>query len=340
MMLTLIDNLENGGKLSRAEAEAAMEELLTGEVPDEEIMRLLRAMRSRDYSIAEIVGFATVMRRHAQPIFPGGLRAPAMLVDTCGTGGDGSNTFNISTATAFVVAATGAAVAKHGNRAISSRCGSKEVLEALGARVEIPLARMGAAICEVGFGFLFAPAAHTAMRHVMAARRQLAGRTIFNLLGPLTNPAGASAQIVGVFSESVVELEARALAELGAHRAFVVHGMDGLDEISISGETRVAEIRDGLVTVFSVAPEDFGVERAPLEPLRGGDAQTNAAIIGRIFDGEPGARRNIVLANASAALVAAARAADFREGAALAAKVIDSGAARGKLAEFVAFTNC
>lgn len=339
MIRTLIEKLEQGGQLTREQAEATMEELLSGQVPDDDIVRLLSAMRARDYSIAELVGFATVMRRHAQPVFSGPWRAPATLVDTCGTGGDGSNTFNISTAAAFVVAAAGAAVAKHGNRAISSKCGSKEVLEALGARIEIPLARMGAAISEVGFGFLFAPAAHTAMRHVMTARRQLGGRTIFNLLGPLTNPAGASAQVLGVFSAGVVELEARVLAELGVGHAFVVHGMDGLDEISLSGETQIAEVRDGNVRLLRVVPEDFGLERAPLETLRGGDAQTNAAVIRRIFDGEPGPPRDIVLANAAAALVAAGLAADFREGASRAAKLIDSGGARGKLAEFVTFTN-
>lgn len=339
MIRTLIEKLKRGAQLTRQEAESTMEELLSGQVPDDDIVGLLSAMRARDYSVPELVGFATVMRRHVQPVFSGALRPPAPLLDTCGTGGDGLNTFNISTAAAFLVAASGAAVAKHGNRAISSKCGSKEVLEALGARVEIPLERMGVAICDVGFGFLFAPAAHTAMRHVMEARRQLGGRTIFNLLGPLTNPAGASAQVLGVFSSDVVELEARALAELGIGHAFVVHGMDGLDEISLSGETQIAEIRDREVNLYRVLPEDFGLERVSLETLRGGDAQTNATIIRRIFDSEPGPTRDIVLANASAALVAAGLAANFREGVNRAAKSIDSGAARVKLAEFVAFTN-
>jgi anthranilate phosphoribosyltransferase len=339
MIQTLIQNLENGGRLTREDAETCMEELLAGRVPDGEIVRLLGAMRARDYSIPELVGFATVMRQHALPVFSETSPAPANLVDTCGTGGDGSNTFNISTAAAFLAAAAGAAVAKHGNRAISSKCGSKEVLEALGARVEIPLPRMGAAICEVGFGFLFAPAAHAATRHVMAARRQLGGRTIFNLLGPLTNPAGATIQVVGVFSGNVIELQARALAELGVRRAFVVHGIDGLDEISISGETQIAEVRDGQVRIGRVAPEDFGLKRAPLESLCGGDATANAAIIRSIFDGKPGPPRDIVIANASATLVAAGLALDFREGASRAAKLIDSGDARAKLAAFVAFTN-
>lgn len=339
MIHELIEKLESGAHLTRPEAESATEELLSGRVLDDDIVRLLGAMRTRDYGIDELVGFASVMRRHAQPIFCGARRAPPMLVDTCGTGGDGLDTFNISTAAAFVVAAAGASVAKHGNRAISSKCGSKEVLEALGARTEIPLEKMGAAICEVGFGFLFAPVAHTAMKHVMAARRHLGGRTIFNLLGPLTNPAGASFQVVGVFSPSLLNLEARALAKLGVARAFVVYGMDGLDEVSLSAETQVAEVRDGNVHLFRVAPEDFGVDRAPLESLRGGDAQTNAAIIRNIFDGQPGPPRNIVIVNAAAALFASGVAADFRSGASLAAKLIDSGAARDKLAAFVKFTN-
>lgn len=339
MIGILIEKLEGGRQLTLQEAEAAMEELLTGAVPDGDIVRMLTAMRAREYSVDEIVGFASVMRRHAKPVFSNTWRAPSNLVDTCGTGGDGLNTFNISTAASFLVAASGAAVAKHGNRAISSKCGSKEVLEALGARTEIPLERMGAAICEVGFGFLFAPAAHTAMRHVMAARRQLKGPTIFNLLGPLTNPAGASAQLIGVFSPKIVEFEARALAELGVRNAFVVHGLDGLDEISISGETLVAEIRNGAVRLYSVMPEDFGLNRAPVEALLGGDARTNASMIQRIFNGELGAPRDIVIANAAAGLVVAGQAGDLREGARLAAKLIDSGEARGKLARFVAFTN-
>src|ERR1700682_46831 len=339
MISTLIEHLERGARLTRDEAEATMEELLLGRVPHDDIVHLLIAMRSRDYVIDEVVGFATAMRRHAQPIFSSTWPAPATLVDTCGTGGDGLNTFNISTAAAFAVAAAGAAVAKHGNRAISSKCGSKEVLEALGARTEIPLERVGASICEVGFGFLFAPAVHTAMKHVMAARRQLGGRTIFNLLGPLTNPAGASAQVLGVFSAELVELEARALVALGVAHAFVVHGMEGLDEISLCGETQIAEVRDGNVRLFRIVPEDFGLERAPLEALRGGNAETNAAMIRQIFNGQPGPPRHIVLVNAAAALVAAGLVGDFREGASCAAKLIDSGAAHAKLAEFVSFTN-
>lgn len=339
MLAEAIEKAERLKGLTRAEAEAVAEELLSGRVETQEIVRLLAAMRARDSTVDEVVGFATVMRRHAQPVFTEGLRAPEMLVDTCGTGGDGSDTFNISTAAAFVVAGAGARVAKHGTRSVSSRCGSADVLEALGAQIQVPFARMASAIHEVGIGFLFALTAHTAMRYAMPARKQLGGRTIFNLLGPLTNPAGASAQVLGVFSADVVELEARALAELGTRRAFVVHGEGGLDEISLSGETKIAEVREGSVRVSRVVPEDFGVGRAPMQALRGGNPPENAVAMQQILEGETGARRDVVLINAAAALVAAGIVEDFREGVALAGRTIDSGAARDKLAEFVSFTN-
>ncbi len=246
--------------LSRAQAEAAMEEILAGRATDAQIAALLTGLRMKGETVDELVGFATAMRRHATPIFAGHSRiADEALVDTCGTGGDASGTFNVSTAAAFVVAGAGVRVAKHGNRSISSRCGSADVLEHLGVRIDLPPERVAAAIEEIGIGFLFAPAVHAATRHAMTARRELKMRTVFNLLGPLTNPAGASAQVVGVYDESYTELLARALGELGVKRAFVVHGADGLDEISISGETYVAELRDGVVRSFTVTPEDFGL---------------------------------------------------------------------------------
>ncbi len=339
MLRRIIERVEAGAKLSRAEAEAAMEELLAGRAQHEEIVGLLAALRARPYTVEELVGFAARMRRHAERVFREGETPPDRLVDTCGTGGDASGTFNISTAAAMVAAAAGARVAKHGNRSVSSRSGSADVLEALGVRIDLPLERAGAAIHEIGIGFLFAPAAHLAMRHAMPARRELGGRTVFNLLGPLTNPAGARAQVLGVFAADCAELMAQALAELGAERAFVVHGAGGLDEISLAGETIVAEVRGGNVTRYTVTPEEFDVARAPLEALRGGDAAENAALIRRIFAGEPGAARDVVLVNAAAALVAAGVAEDFRQGTRLAAETIDSGAARDKLAAFVAFTN-
>ncbi|MGA8367156.1 MAG: anthranilate phosphoribosyltransferase [Candidatus Acidiferrales bacterium] len=330
--------------LSRVEAEAAMEEILCGRSSDAQIAGLLTALRMKGETVDELVGFATAMRRHAAPIFTANhLPAGEPLVDTCGTGGDASGTFNVSTAAAFVVAGAGVRVAKHGNRSISSRCGSADVLELLGVRIDLAPERVGRAIEEIGIGFLFAPAMHLATRYAMPARRELRMRTVFNLLGPLTNPAGASAQVVGVYESSLTELLARSLGELGVRRAFVVHGADGLDEISIAGETYIAELRDGVVRSYTVAPEDFGLRRAPLETIRGGDAAHNAKIIHKILGRtmlyhDYGPHREIVLANAAAALVAAGRARDFLDGVRLAAESIDSGAARERLEALVAFS--
>jgi anthranilate phosphoribosyltransferase len=330
--------------LTRAEAEAAMQQILCGQASDAQIASFLTALRMKGETVDELVGFATAMRRHATPNFSTLRLAPGeALVDTAGTGGDARGTFNISTAAAFVIAGAGVRVAKHGNRSFSSRCGSADVLEELGVRMDLTPERVVRAIEEIGIGFLYAPAMHTAMRHAMTARRELKVRTVFNLLGPLTNPAGASAQIVGVFDASFTELLAQALGELGARRAFVVHGADGLDEISISDETHIAELRGGTVRSYRLAPEDFGLSRAPLESLRGDDAKHNAQIIKQVlgYRDEPhehGPHRDIVLANSSAALVAAGRAADFLEGVRLAAESIDSGAARERLEALVAFT--
>ena len=239
-------------------------------------------LRAKGETVGELVGFARAMRRHATPIFADGSRPDELLVDTCGTGGDSSGTFNISTAAAFVAAGAGVRVAKHGNRSISSKCGSADVLEALGVSLDVPPERVGAAIREIGIGFLYAPAMHTAMRHAMPARRRL-GRTAFNLLGPLTNPAGARAQVAGVFSDKVVEKVALVLSELDVERAFVVHGAGGLDEISLAGETTVGDVHHDVVRIYQVTPEDFGLERAPLDAISGGDAAHNAASSARFF---------------------------------------------------------
>jgi anthranilate phosphoribosyltransferase len=338
MMPSLIRKLELGVDLSRQESESAMEEILSGRSDEESIVALLAALRAKGETVGELVGFARAMRRHVIPVFPDGTRPNELLVDTCGTGGDSSGTFNISTAAAFVAAGAGVRVAKHGNRSISSKCGSADVLEALGVRLDIPPERVGASIREIGIGFLFAPALHTAMRHAMPARRRL-GRTAFNLLGPLTNPAGARAQIAGVFSDKVVEKVALVLSELDVERAFVVHGAGGLDEISLAGETAVGDVRAGTMRIYQVTPEDFGLERAPLEAIAGGDAAGNAEIVRGVLAGEKGPRRDIVVANASAAIVASGRAADFLEGAQLAAASIDSGAARQKLEALITFTH-
>jgi anthranilate phosphoribosyltransferase len=338
VILNALEIVSSGRNLSRGEADAAMEEILCGRATDEQIKELLAALRTKGETVEELVGLATAMRRHAAPVFANG-RAVTLtgLVDTCGTGGDAKGTFNISTCAAFVVAGAGARVAKHGNRSISSRAGSADVLEALGVRLDVTLERMGEAVEQIGIGFFFAQTAHSAMKHAMRARRELKVHTAFNLLGPLTNPAGARAQIAGVFAERATALVAGALAELGVERAFVVHGAEGLDEISITGETYVAEVRGKSVRNYSVSPEDFGVARAPLEQIAGGDAAENAVMVRAVLSGERGARRDIVVANAAAALVAAGLAADFREGAERAAKSIDSGASRKKLEELVAF---
>lgn len=339
MVPSLMQRVADGKILTRAEAAAAMEEILSGRVETPEIVSLLRGMNARPIHPQELAGFASVMRRHAAPVFADESRKPAHLVDTCGTGGDGCDTFNISTAAAIIASGAGAYVAKHGNRAASSRCGSADVLEALGVRVDIPLQRCGDAIRELGLGFLFAPAAHAATRHATAARKQIGVRTAFNLLGPLTNPAGAHSQVVGVYSADVVDPMAATLAELGTQRALVVHGADGLDEISVSGETFAAEIHNGQIRRFTITPEDFGVARSPIESLRGSTAVENAALIRSVLDNQPSPRRDVAVINAAATLVVSGIAKDFRNGARLAANAISSGLAKQKLAAFVAFTN-
>jgi anthranilate phosphoribosyltransferase len=338
MWLTLIQRVEGGHIFTRAEAEAVMEELLCGRVETPEIVRLLQALNRRPVQVAELAGFASTMRRHAAPVFAEGEGRPEGMVDTCGTGGDGFDAFNISTAAAIVAAAAGARVAKHGNRAASSRSGSADVLESLGVRIDVPLARMGQAIRELGIGFLFAPAAHAATRHAVPARKQIGVRTVFNLLGPLTNPAGAQAQVLGVFSAEAIDLVAATLAELEIERALVVHGAGGLDEISLAGETMVAEVHRGEIRRYTVTPEDFGVSRAPLDAIRGGAPAENAAIIRRIFAGESGPQRDIVVVNAAAALVASGVAPTLLDAARLAGAALSSGAAERKLSALSTFT--
>jgi anthranilate phosphoribosyltransferase len=338
MSISLIDAAEKGRVFSRKQAEAVMEELLSGRVETPDIVRLLAAMNARPVRVEELAGFATVMRRHAARVFAEGEQRPENLVDTAGTGGKSFATFNISTAAAIVASAAGARVAKHGNRASHSGSGSADVIEALGVRIDLPLERHGRALREIGIGFFFARAAHAATRHAAPARKQIGVRTVFNLLGPLTNPAGARAQVLGVPSTELIDLVAATLAELGAEHAFVVHGAGGLDEISLAGETLVAEVRNGRVRRFTVTPEDFGASQAPIDAVRGGSARENAAIIRKIFEGKDGAPRDIVIANAAAALVAAGVAANFLEGARLARAALTCGAAKQKLVALVEFT--
>lgn len=319
--------------LSCAEAREAMQIILSGRASEAQIAGFLVALCMKGETVEELVGFAQAMREMAEPIEIG-----PPLLDTCGTGSDGLSTFNISTVAAFVVAGAGVRVAKHGNRSISSRCGSADLLESLGIRVSLTPGEVARAIRDIGIGFLFAPSFHAAMKHAQPVRLALQMRTVFNLLGPLTNPAGANAQLVGALSPKAAELMAGALAALGLQRGFVVHGSDGLDEITTTGPTLVFEIREGDVERFTVNPGDFGVPRADLSALRGGDKEDNCAIAREILRGAHGAHRDIVLVNASAALVAAGAVIDFREGVALAGESIDSGAALRKLEELARFT--
>jgi anthranilate phosphoribosyltransferase len=322
--------------LSGAEALEAMLIILGGHATPPQIAGFLVALRMKGETVDELVGFARALRQMAEPVDPGLHGEP--LLDTCGTGGDGLATFNISTVVAFVVAGAGVRVAKHGNRSISGQCGSADLLEAMGVRIPMSPAECARAIREIGIGFLFAPAIHTAAKHAQPVRVDLKMRTVFNLLGPLTNPAGASAQLAGTPSAHFAELIAGALAALGLERGFVVHGSDGLDEITTTGPTLAFEIRQGEVTRRTLTPDDFGVALARPEDLKGGNRETNLAIAREILEGAHGPRRDIVLVNSAAALVAVGRARDFREAVALAAAAIDSGAARGKAEALARFS--
>jgi anthranilate phosphoribosyltransferase len=320
-----------GKNLSRAQAAEAVDAMLDGGAPVAQIAAFLVAMRMKGETPDEIAGAAQALRARAQKVNVSLDR----LIDTCGTGGDSSHTFNISTTAAFVAAAGGARVAKHGNRAVSSRCGSADVLTALGVEVELSPEAVAGCIEECGIGFLFAPRHHAAMRHVAPVRKELGLRTLFNLLGPLANPAGARRQLLGVYAAHLVPIMARTLAELGCDRAFVVHGDGGLDEISTSGPTRVAEVRGGEVREFELLPEQVGVKRAPLEALKGGDSAENAALLRGVLGGEDGARRQAVVLNAGAALAAAGVCEGIAEGVSLAEKAIDSGAALDRLERLI-----
>jgi len=346
MIVEALHRIANHGEsLSRDEARGVMAEVLAGKCTDAQIAALLVALHMKGETVEEIVGFAEAIRQAATPLKVAGNSTIDVsgterdaLVDTCGTGGDASGTFNISTATALVAAGAGVRVAKHGNRSVTSKCGSADVMEALGVNINLPTSQIAACLQEVGIAFLFAPAMHSAMKYVQPARRELRLRTVFNLLGPLTNPANASAQVVGVYSDDLVEKLAEALSMLGLRRAMVVHGHDGLDEITISGTTRVAEVRDGQVRTYEVTPEEFGLKRAPIESISGGDAAENARIIREILSGKKSPCRDVVLLNAAATLVAAGRANLLSEAMPMAAKSIDSGAARSRLDSLVAFT--
>ena len=325
-MATLKDLSEEHRTLTRAEARAALREMLTGSTSDAEIAALLTAMAHRGETVDELTGFAETMRELAIPV-PLTEEERAQLIDTCGTGGDGRGTFNISTGAALVAAAAGAKVAKHGNRGVTSKCGSADVLEALGIAVTLPPELAVESLRIAGFMFLYAPALHPAMKRVLPVRRALGFRTIFNIAGPLTNPAGAPAQIMGVFAPDRISLVAETMVRLSVRHAFIVHGGDGLDELTITGPSHVAEVQGSDIRLLEIIPEDAGLSRSPLSALSAAaSAVANAAILERIFAGERGPKRDIVLLNAAAALVTGRIAADLREGVARAARAIDSGA--------------
>jgi len=323
-----------GKQLDEEQMSEMITEVLSGEITDAQIGAMMAALATRGETYEELAGAAKAMRRMAHRIQPPG----AIVVDTCGTGGDGAKTFNISTTTAFVVAGCGVVVAKHGNRSVSSQCGSADLLEALGVKIDTDPEIVEEALHEIGIGFLFAPVYHGAMRHAARARTEIGLRSIFNMLGPLTNPAGANCQLLGVYAPELTEMFASALAHLGARQAMVVHGHDGLDEISVCAPTRISELKEGLVKTFDLAPEHYFGRLAEPESLTGGDSATNAGITKEILDGKDSDKRNVVVINAAAALICAGKAVDFPAGIQLAEEAIDSGAAREKLDGLVTFT--
>jgi anthranilate phosphoribosyltransferase len=335
MIKEAIAKVVTGTNLTEAEAETVMREIMQGEATDAQIAAYITALRMKGETVEEITGSARVMREKAVHVQ---LDAPYQ-VDTCGTGGDMSHTFNISTTVAFVVAGAGVTVAKHGNRSVSSKSGSADVLQALGVNIEMPSVRLEGCLSETGIAFLFAPMMHQAMKYAIGPRREVGIRTIFNVLGPLTNPAGVKAQIMGVYAADLTGILARVLGNLGADRAYVVHGMDGLDEITITDRTKVSEYRDGAVNDFFVHPSDFDLPVGKKEDITGGDARENAVITTETLKGKIGPRRDIVLLNAAAGLAASGKAKDLRDGIRIAAESIDSGAALKKLEELKKFTN-
>jgi len=329
-----IGRVLDGHDLTRAEAFEAMHEIMRGEATQAQIAGFLVALRAKGETADEITGCAEAMRDHVLAVQP----TRTDLVDTAGTGGDGKSTLNISTAAALVAAAAGAGVAKHGNRAASSQTGSADVLEALGFELDLGPERIARSIDDLGFGFMFAQAHHPAMKHAAPVRRELGTRTVFNVLGPLTNPARARAQVVGVYAPTLVRPIAEALLQLGAHRAFVVHGAGGIDELSPVGPSLVCEVADGSVHERTIDPEELGIERCTVEELAGGTPAENADLIRRVLAGEPGGRRDAILLNAAGAIAAAGHAADLREGLDLARTAVDSGAATARLDDLVAFS--
>jgi len=333
MIKEAIASLVSGHSLTTDEAAQVMEEIMQGKATPAQFGAFVTALRIKGETVDEIVGLARTMRANALPV-----NIDGPVVDTCGTGGDGSHTFNISTAAAFVAAGAGLKVAKHGNRAMSSQCGSADVLEALGVKIDLNAEQVQRCLKEVGIGFMFAPIFHPAMRYAAAPRREIGIRTIFNILGPLTNPAGARAQLLGVGDESLIEKLALVLQNLGCQHAFLVHGVDGLDEITITGETHVCELKNGRIKRYTVSPKDFGLPRASSDSIKGGDIKENADLLHSVLAGALGPQRDVVLMNAAAALVVGGKVETLQQGAAIAKEVIDNGNASAKLDQLIKFS--
>ena len=334
MIKDAINLLVKGKDLSEEEMTGSMRDIMEGQATDAQIASFLTALRIKGETVREITGAAKVMREKAKKI-----KAPEYTVDTCGTGGDMSNTFNISTTSAFIVAACGIPVAKHGNRSVSSRSGSADVLEALGVKIDLEPEKVEKCLGATGFGFMFAPLFHPAMKYATGARKEMGIRTIFNILGPLTNPAEAERQVIGVFSDALTEPLAKVLANLGAKHAFIVHGEDGLDEITNTDKTKISELKNKGIDTYFITPEDLGFDRAKKQDLFGGAAEENAKITVDILKGKKGPKRDIVIMNAAAALITGDRAKSFTEAAEKASEAIDSGAALKKLEEVKAASN-
>ena len=336
MIREVITKAVRGDDLREGEMMAAMTEVMEGEATPAQIAAFMTALRMKGETVEEVTGAARIMRQKATRIDA----RSSVVVDTCGTGGDGSNSFNISTTTAFVVAAAGLTVAKHGNRAVSSGCGSADVLEALGVKIDAGPEIIEECLQEIGIGFLFAPRLHGAMKYAIGPRREIGIRTIFNMLGPLTNPAGATSQLIGVYDPKLTEMFAGVLKNLGTKRAFIVHGADGLDEATVTGETRVSELKEGMITTYNIDPLDLFGETYPTSDIRGGDAEQNARITTEVLSGgRQGACRQIVILNAALAIVAGGKAGTIREGMATAGACIDSGAALKKLQALIERSN-
>jgi anthranilate phosphoribosyltransferase len=333
MIKEAIIALVSGRSLATDEAAQVMEEIMQGEATPAQFGAFVTALRLKGETVDEIVGLARTMKAKAIPVITDGL-----VVDTCGTGGDGSHTFNISTAAAFVAAGAGLKIAKHGNRAMSSQCGSADVLEALGVKIDLNAEQVQRCLKEIGIGFMFAPVFHPAMRYAAAPRREIGIRTVFNILGPLTNPAGAKAQVLGVGDELLLEKLASVLHGLDCQHALLVHGEDGLDEITITGKTHVCELKNGHIKRYAIGPEDFGLSMASLDSIKGGDTKINADFLRNVLAGALGPQRDVVLMNAAAALVVGGKAKTLRQGADIANEVIDNGNASAKLDQLIEFS--